>query len=64
MKFNYKADFNRCKKHQNTRVLYTSETCPLCDINERLIQLNVIADRILELNIKTNSIAKSMERLF
>jgi len=60
----HKPDVKRCKKHENARVLYTSETCPLCDTNETIERLIAIVDSISETNDKISAISKTMERLF
>lgn len=64
MKFDYKADYNRCKKHENVRILYTGQVCPLCEIQDKLKQLNILVDSTLEVNKKIGDVAKTMERLF
>ena len=64
MKFNYKEDFNRCKKHDGCRILYTGDICPLCDVNEALERLNKTVTGLLEWNEKLSSLSKTMERLF
>lgn len=64
LKFLNKSEIKRCRKHDNAKILYTGETCPLCDINERLEQLIITVDRVLEVNEKISSVSKSMSKLF